>query len=273
MKKIGYVLSGGGARGFAHLGVIKLLEEIGFRPFALAGTSVGAVAGALYAAGKKPEEILELMKKRYLAWRNISWKAGGFFSMDVLKKILEDAIGENNFKVLKVKLFVAATDLIAGQPVIFSKGRLFEAIIASASIPVIFEPVSMGNKLLVDGGVMNNFPVEPLIKICDVIIGSDVNNTGQGMGNQSRPLKTFNVLDRCFHLAIANTLYHKVRKCDVFIQTPLDNYDMYDIKNADTIFETGYHTALLHKEKLKSLIVEDVGRYDHATRWHENGDF
>lgn len=252
MKKIGYVLSGGGARGFAHLGVIKLLEELGIRPFAIAGASVGAVAGALYAAGKKPEEILQLMKKKYLALGTIAWHKEGFFSMDVLRKILADAVGENNFDALKIKLFVVATDLIRGEPVIFSNGKLFEAVIASASIPVIFAPVKLNDKLLVDGGILNNFPVEPLIKICDIIIGSHVNKTENRIPNRS-PLKTFNILERCFHLAIANSVYSKVNKCDLFIEVPLQNYNMYEINNADKIFEIGYSTALLQREKLIEL--------------------
>lgn len=251
--KTGYVLSGGGARGFAHLGVIKLLEELGIQPYAIAGTSAGAIAGALYAAGKKSEEILELMKNNnYFGWSSIAWMKDGFFSMKVLQKLLEDIIGKNGFDELQIKLYVASTDLIKGESVIFSKGKLFEAVIASASVPVVFEPVKKGNKLLVDGGILNNFPVEPLTKICDVIIGSYVNKAEDGIGNSSF-FKTFNILDRCFHLAIANSVYSKANKCDVFIEVPLHGFDMYDVKKADEIFEIGYNTALLHKEKLKTL--------------------
>lgn len=134
MNKIGYVLSGGGARGFAHLGVLKLLEELAIKPYAIAGTSAGAIAGALYAAGKTPEEILELMKNNSLfGWSTIAWRKKGFFTMDVLQKSLSNAIGKNDFDILKTKLFVAATDLIKGESVIFSKGKLFEVVVASAS--------------------------------------------------------------------------------------------------------------------------------------------
>jgi NTE family protein len=250
MNKIGYVLSGGGARGFAHLGVLKLLEELHIKPYAIAGTSAGAIAGALYAAGKTPEEIHALMKNNsYFGWSNIAWRKKGFFTMEVLNKLLKDVIGKNDFDVLQTKLFVAATDLINGESVIFSTGNLFEAVIASASIPVVFEPVKTSGKLLVDGGILNNFPVEPLTKICNIIIGSYVNKVENGIDSSSL-LKTVNILDRCFHLAIANSVYSKVNKCDVFIESPLHEYDMYDIKQADKIFDLGYKTALLYKEKL-----------------------
>lgn len=253
MNKIGYVLSGGGARGFAHLGVLKLLEELHIKPYAIAGTSAGAIAGALYAAGKTPEEIHGIMKNNsYFGWTNIAWRKKGFFTMEALSKLLKDNIEKDDFDVLKTKLFVAATDLVKGESVVFSRGNLFEAVIASASIPVIFEPVKNGDKLLVDGGILNNFPVEPLTKICNIIIGSYVNKVENGIDNSSL-LETVNILDRCFHLAIANSVYSKINKCDVFIEVPLHEFDMYDVKQADKIFETGYQTALLYKEKLLAV--------------------
>lgn len=250
MKKVGYVLSGGGARGFAHLGVIKVLEEIGIKPFAIAGTSVGAVMGALYASGKNSEEILDVLKNnKFFSWSNLSLLKKGFFSMDILKKILKDNIDKNDFNSLETKLFVAATDLIKGESVILSEGDMFESIIASASIPVVYEPVKYGDRLLVDGGVLNNFPVEPLENICDVIIGSHVNKIDNSF--KEKPFfKAVEILDRCFHLAISNSVYSKINKCDVFIEIPLQHYNTYDVKNADKIFEIGYNTALQYKEEL-----------------------
>lgn len=257
-KKIGYVLSGGGARGFAHLGVLKLLEELGIKPYAIAGTSAGAIAGALYAAGKSPDAILQLMKNNnYFGWSNLLWRREGFFSMKVMEKTLSDAIGTDDFDALQVKLFVAATDLVKGESVILSEGKLIEAVIASASVPVVFEPVVMGKKMLVDGGVLNNFPVEPLEKTCAIIIGSYVNKMADGINTQSLS-GAKNIIDRCFHLAISNSVYTKVNKCAVFIESPLHMFDMYDVKQADKIFEIGYTTALQHKEKLIALTKDMV---------------
>jgi NTE family protein len=250
MQKIGYVLSGGGARGFAHLGVLKMLEEIGLRPHAISGTSAGAMAGALYASGKGPEEILDLMKNyKYFGWTSISFKRDGFFSMDMLKTVLKDNIGHNDFNLLKTKLFVTATDLIKGEPVIFSSGELAEAVIASSSVPVLFEPVKFDGKLLVDGGVLNNFPVEPLRQTCNIIIGSYVNNVADGFSGNSF-FKSVDILDRCFHLAIANSVYSKAGQCDLFIDIPLFKYDIYDVRKADEIFEIGYNTAKQYRDKL-----------------------
>ncbi|MDB5277519.1 MAG: patatin [Ferruginibacter sp.] len=254
MNKIGYVLSGGGARGFAHLGVIKYLEELGIKPHAIAGTSAGAIAGALYAAGKSPEEILQLLKKsNYFGWSNLLWRKNGFFSMHALYELLKTTIADNDFEAVKIKLFVAATDLVKGDPVILSSGKLFEAVIASASIPVVFEPVVMGDQLLVDGGVLNNFPAEPLQKICDVIIGSSVNKLTDNISTKS-VLSAKNIIDRCFHMAIASAVHSKKKNCDVFIESPLHDFDMYDVRPADKIFEIGYNTAALCKAELLAAI-------------------
>jgi len=258
MKKFGYVLSGGGARGLAHLGVLKLLEETGIQPYAIAGTSAGAIAGVLYASGKAPDEILELFKQNNLfGWGNIAWQKDGFFSMNVLRKLLKEAIGHDRFEGLKTKLFIATTDLLKGSSVIFSTGNLIEAVVASASVPVVFEPVKYDDMVLVDGGILNNFPVEPLKDICDVIIGSFVNKIEQGIGNHSF-FKTKHILDRCFHLAIANSAYSKMNDCDVFIEVSLHGFDMFDVKQADKIFNIGYQTALQHKERLLELKEKSV---------------
>ena len=105
--------------------------------------------------------------------------------MGVLRGILKANININDFDSLKIKLFVTATDLIKGQSVVFSKGSLFDAVVASASIPVIFKPVKIEDKLLVDGGILNNFPVEEVREICDIVIGSNVNKLEKGIGNSN----------------------------------------------------------------------------------------
>lgn len=254
MKKFGYVFSGGGARGFAHLGLIKFLEELDIRPYAIAGTSAGAVIGALYAAGKTPLEILQIMQNNnYFSWSNILWKKSGFFSMDALEELLHENVGQDDFDSLKVKLFVTATDLNKGHTVIFSKGRLYQPVIASASLPIIFKPVIMGDKMLVDGGIMNNFPIEPLESICDIIVGSHVNKVEEGI-NATSLLHRFDILERCFHLAVSNSVYSKLNRCDFFVEPPLYSFDMYDVKKAEEIFEIGYFNALKYKEKLLSLL-------------------
>ncbi|HMF70927.1 MAG TPA: patatin-like phospholipase family protein, partial [Flavitalea sp.] len=223
------------------------------RPYAMSGSSSGAIAAALYASGKTPEEILELMKKHnYFGWGNLRWRTNGFFSMDLLRKTLTENLGNNDFASTNIKLYITVTDIIKAESVIYSSGEIADIVIASASVPALFEPVKMGNKLLVDGGVLNNFPIEPLMSTCDIIIGSYVNHVSAGFTKHSF-FESVDILDRCFHLAIARSVYSKVSNCDLFIDIPLNDYGLYDMKRADEIFEIGYKTASLHREKLKDF--------------------
>lgn len=254
MKRVGYVLSGGGTRGFAHLGIIKYLEELKIYPHAISGTSAGAIAGGLYAAGKSPEEILKIMKDNIsFGWSSINFRQNGFLSMDMLRKVLKAIFTEDDFKVLKMPFYATATDLNKGKEITFSEGPLIEAIVASCSVPVVFNSVQVGNHLLVDGGLVNNFPVEPLLSNCDIIIGSYVNKLEEGISNHSS-FKIVNYMDRCFHLAISKNVYAKTHLCDVFIESPLHAYNMYDVKAADAIFEIGYTTARSYKGELDKLV-------------------
>ena len=255
MKKVGYVLSGGGARGFAHLGVIKYLEELSIRPSAISGTSAGSIVGALYAAGKSAEEILNLTKTgNFFGWDSFAWRQKGIFKMDMLRNLLREIVPGDNFSALKIPFYATATDLNSGSELTFSNGVLSDAVVASCSIPVIFDSVTLGERILVDGGLMNNFPVEPLIDTCDIIIGSYVNKIEEGIGNNSS-MEIVNYLDRCFHLAISRTVYAKISHCHVFIESPLHSYNMYNIKAAGEIFEIGYNTAKKSKDKLEKLLT------------------
>lgn len=255
MKKTGYVLSGGGARGFAHLGALQYLEELKVKPTAISGTSAGAIVGALYASGQSPEQILRLMKgNNYFGWNTILWGKPGFFSMEVLAKAFQEVIGEDRFEALKVPLFVTATDYNKGEAVTFSTGPLFKAVIASASVPVVFEPVRLDGRTLVDGGLLNNFPIEPLEGLCEVIIGSHVNRIPEQSPEKLQP---FQITERCFHLTIAPTVYAKAARCDVFLDPPLYDFQMFDIRKADQIYEIGYQTAREHRDRIENAVFNN----------------
>jgi NTE family protein len=253
MRKIGYVLSGGGARGFAHLGVLKFLDEIGFKPYAIAGTSAGAIAGALYASGLGPQVILnELKNSNFFGWSSFRFRQEGFFSMDPIRQLLSVHLGEKTFESLEIKLFIATTDLTYGQSIIISSGEVSRAVIASSSIPVLFEPVKDDDRMLIDGGVLNNFPLEPLQGLCDLIVGSYVNRISPGYAPHSR-IKALDLLDRCFHISSGPGVYAKSGFCNVFLDIPLDNFDMHDVSKAEQIFEAGYAFASLHHDELTNL--------------------
>jgi len=155
MNKIGVVLSGGGVRGFAHLGLLKLMDELHIKPSAISGVSAGAIIGALYASGKTPEEIVALSKSnKYLGYSDFLWRKEGLFSMETMKRLLIENLPEDSFESLKIPLFVNATDFFHNKTIFFSTGKLIQPLIASASMPVVFEPVSIEKSRLVDGGLL-----------------------------------------------------------------------------------------------------------------------
>ena len=254
MKKIGLVLSGGGARGFAHLGFLKVLDELHLQPAAISGVSSGAIFGALYSYGRKPDEILELAKKSsYFGVSNFLWRKEGLFSMENIRKILLELIPENSFESLQIPLYINATDLLHNKTIYFSSGELIDPIIASASFPVLFEPVPIENSKFVDGGLLDNFPVEPLVDTCDKIIGSHVNRLGPIRDINIKFSKTL-MIERCFQLAIANSVYSKVNKCDIFIEPQLSGFGLFRMRNMERIFEIGYQATLKEKDNILRLM-------------------
>jgi len=254
MNKIGLVLSGGGVRGFAHLGFLKVLDELRIRPAVISGVSSGAIFGALYSYGYSPDQILSLAKKNsYFGVSNFLWRKEGLFSMEPIRKILLDLIPENSFDALKIPLYINATDILHNKTIYFSSGELIDPIVASASFPVLFQAVPIENSKFVDGGLLDNFPIEPLVDHCDKIIGSHVNRLGS-IGEKNIKFSKTQMIERCFQLAIANSVYSKVNKCDVFVEPALNGFGLFKMRNMERIFEIGYHAALEQKQNIERLL-------------------
>lgn len=254
MIRTGLVLSGGGARGFAHLGVLQMLDECGVYPHAISGVSAGAIAGALYAAGHSPQDILTIWKKSsYFGWSNFSLRKSGFFSMQTIAQLLRKYLPDDSFEKLKIPLYVTATDYTHHRSTVLHSGSLSAAILASAAVPVIFEPVNISGTLYVDGGLLNNFPVEPLQKDCQVILGCHVNQLADETTTLLQPGK-LNVLEKCFHMAIAGSLQSKLTACHWLVEPPLGDCGMFDFSRADEVFDRGYKAAMAEKEELLLLM-------------------
>ena len=156
-----------------------------------------------------------MKKNAYLGWTNFIFKGDGFFSMKPLLHMMEEQIPVDSFGSLAIKLFVTATDFTNNKSITFSKGPLFQAVIASASVPVIFEPVLIDNRLLVDGGILNNFPIEPIEKMADLVIGCYVNNVGPIKANTGNIGKT-RLLERSLSMATSLSVYSKKDRCALF---------------------------------------------------------
>ena len=217
--------------------------------------SAGAIFGALYASGKKPDEILDLVLERngsYFGFSSVLWRKEGFFSLEAIRKVLMENIPEDAFESLVIPLIINATDFLHNKTLFFSSGELISRVIGSSSVPVVFGPVIEGGNKLVDGGLLNNFPLEPLVGICDKIIGSHVNKLEEIDDINFKFSKTA-IIERSFHMAVSNSVYSKAKECDFFIEPSLDKFGLINMKNAAEIFDIGYRNALKYKNQLADL--------------------
>lgn len=158
-QRVGFILSGGGARGFAHIGALRVLEEHGLKPDVLAGTSMGAIIGALYAAGRSADELEELVLGTTLRDIVDLSLQGGLLKGDRLVQFLREHLPAR-FSDLEIPLAVTTTDVETGEQVIITDGDLAKAVRASSSFPGAFEPEELDGRVLADGGIVNNLPVE-----------------------------------------------------------------------------------------------------------------
>jgi NTE family protein len=251
--KTGLVLSGGGARGFAHLGVIQALNEAGIFPDVVCGTSAGAIVGALYADGYSPKEILKLTNSNSrLTFFRPTLPREGLLQISGMEKILEDNLRAKTFEELKIPLFITATDLNNGCVDYFSSGELLQVIIASSSIPVLFKPVVINKKHYVDGGVLDNLPIKPIEKKCRYIIGSFVNPTGY----EEKVDSLISIAERTFLLSMSKEVTEKAKKFDLFI-APLElrNFKILDPNKSKELFQVGYKAT---REKLKGIDIDSI---------------
>jgi len=180
-KTLGICLSGGGALGFAHIGVLQSLEEHGISPTHIVGSSMGSIVGTLYAAGYSPTEMLQLVKtdKLYkittLMTFRPSFLKSGLSSHSMLRSLIRELVPHNTFDQLKRKMYICVANLTTAEWEIIESGNgLDKWVAASASIPGVFEAVKDGKSYYVDGGLLNNMPVQGLSAFCDSIIGVDV---------------------------------------------------------------------------------------------------
>ncbi len=179
-KNVTLVLSGGGARGFAHIGAIEEIESRGYIINSIAGTSMGALIGGVYATGKLnefKEWVYNLDKHKIFKLFDFSFTNQGLIKGDRVLKTMKKFIPDANIEDLKIKYTATACDLAQHKEIVFSQGSLYNAIRASISIPTFFTPVISGSSVLVDGGVVNNVPINNAIRTKnDVLIAVYVNS-------------------------------------------------------------------------------------------------
>lgn len=236
--KFGIALSGGGARGILHIGVLEALRKYGIHPEIISGTSIGALVGVFYASGMEPLQIFELIKSSKLH-RMINWKlpANGLLDLKKARSILEKNILEDDFSSLKKPFYCTVSNLNSGLTETKSSGKLFQWVLASASIPVIFEPQIIDGTTYVDGGLFNNLPAGCIRNQCRFLIGVHVNRNGPE--ENITGLKA--IAERTFRLIFAKNVNESLAVCDFVIDPPQTRlFNTFDFGKADEIFKIGY---------------------------------
>lgn len=291
--KVGLVLSGGGAKGFAHIGVLKVIDSLGIKIDYVAGTSMGAIIGSLYASGYSGKQLETMFNNqdfdvlindafpraaKSFYERENSEKYAVSLPFDNFKINLPSALsrGQNvynllyqlmlpvneitDFEKLPIPFFCIATDIETGESIVMDKGRLAEAVTASGALPSLFQPVIIDDRILIDGGVTNNFPVEELrAKGIDIIIGVDVQDALKDRESlKSAP----EILLQINNFRTINAMKNKAPLTDVYIKPDITNYSVISFSEGEDIIANGETAARVNLEKLKTIKQQQKDNYE-----------
>ncbi len=239
----GLILSGGGYRGIAHIGAIRAMEEAGLTPDCIAGTSAGAVVGALYASGLSTDEMLDFFKGLQLFnFGNYAFGKPGWLDPENFYESFREFLPVDDFSALKIPLKVTATNILDGNLEVFQEGPLVRPLLASAAFPGIFAPVEIGEGYYVDGGVLNNFPADLLREECNYLTGVYVNPFEEVARSDIK--NSITVLERVLKLKTAQESISKFELCDLVVYPKkLRKYGTFMEKDLDAIFDLGYREA------------------------------
>ncbi len=248
--KIGIALSGGAARGLAHIGVLKVLERESVPLDMIAGTSSGAIVAAMYAAGMGAKDIEAIA--RDLKWMDLiapTWPKDGLLSGQRLSTFVRERIPVSSFSRLKVPLAIPAVDILSRRIYIFRKGRLDTAIQASCAVPGIFRPVRYRGMLLVDGGVLENLPSKTVREIgADLVLGVDVNRRGRLF---DRVDNLFKILLQCQYIMMEATTRELRNLCDYLVEPDVGKGGFLSLERVEDFIEAGERAAIPVVKKLK----------------------
>lgn len=253
-RGVGLVLSGGGTRGVAHIGVVRALLENGIAPDCVAGCSAGAIVGALYAAGYAPPEMLEFFdKKNPFQLSKVTFAKPGIIDTSKVVADFEEYFPENSFEGLDKTLRVVATDLVDGVAVEFDSGPLIPAVLASSSFPLLFTPMEIDGRLFADGGIVSNFPAELIAGRCRALIGVHVGLIHRHGPEEMR--SSLAVVKRALMVGMFHGSRAKFSACDVVIQPKsLFRYGLFGVKDLRDIETAGYEAALEQMPVIRKVV-------------------
>jgi NTE family protein len=256
--KVGIALGGGAGRGIAHIGVLQVLKENKIPIHMVAGTSMGAIVGALHCCGvdsKMMERIvLHLDEKAYF---DVTVPRRGFMRGDRIQSLVQTLTGNRNFEDLAIPLAVVAVDLNQSKPIVFRKGKIHKAVRASISIPGLFEPVEKEGMVLVDGGIIDRVPVSALQEMgADITIGVDVGFRG----THQKANGILEIILQSFEVMEWEMVRHRTMDADIMITPDLMNINPATLAQASESIELGREAAERAVPEIKRLLLEWMDR-------------
>jgi len=262
--EVGIVLSGGGALGYAHIGALQALEEYGIHPTIVSGASMGSIIGAFYANGYSPKQMREFVKfeKFYKSTKIIApllqINQLGFFSQKNILQLLNKYIPHNSFDSLRYPLFVSVANLTKGNvEYINSSDSLHSYVLASSAIPTIFDAVKINNNIYVDGGILNNFPAQPIRKQCKYLIGIDVKANNEF--DKAKRIK--DIFMRTLNVIIIQNSTEGRAMCDVLISPEANQkYNEFSFAAFDKIYKYGYDATKKYLEENPEIVKKLRGK-------------
>lgn len=249
--RLGLALSGGSAWGFAHIGVLEILTEQNISVDLIAGTSAGAIIGALIAGGMSVQNLHQAVLG--LDWKDLAYfeiPKHGFLSSGGIERFVESCIGKKTFADLDLPLSVLATDLHSGEEVLLNQGPVARAVRASASLPVLFAPIDIGDRLLVDGGLVNNLPVAAARNMgAQVVVAVDVSRALSGP-----PESSYEVGFQALNIMLKSQVDRAAEAADLVIRPDLQDIGPAAISEAGAIIEIGRQAAQDAIPRLQTLL-------------------
>ena len=246
--KIGLALSGGGAKGFAHLGVFKLLEESGLKPDIISGTSAGTLIVLLFADGYSADEIKNMfIGREFSEFAQLQIPKSGLFNYDRFQEFLKRHLRSKRIEDLPIPTVIVATDLDRGCSHEFRSGPIVEAVTASCCMPIVFSPVLINGVHYVDGGLFRNFPVSTIRDECEYVIGVNVSPLIPQRYKQT----LLHIAERTYHYVFKANAIEDRELCDILIEAKeVGLYKTFDLENINLISEIGYEAAVKAFQKV-----------------------
>ena len=240
--KVGLALGSGGAKGIAHIGVLRALQNANIKVDYISGTSVGAMVASMVAFNVNLDVVAEIAKSMTLTQiTTFKLSKTGFFTADPLKEILIEHLGEVNIEDAAIPLSIVATDINSGEEVVFTQGPLADAVCASASIPGVYIPLQLNGRTLVDGGIVQSVPVQAVKSMgAGVIIASQLG----GVGAYDEPKNVLDVMRNAFDIALSHRTHEETKAADILIAMDLRDFSISDnTQRYDELCAIGYSTA------------------------------